>query len=71
MIEDSLTRGSDDTLGRVLWGLGTVVQVGPKRADTGPGPKHDGKAAPRIAELEAPRAKAYAIIGMCHLLKKI
>lgn len=62
--------GSDDTLGRVLWGLGTVVRWGPKEAIRALAQNMMAEAAPRIAELEAPRAKAYAIIGMCHLLKR-
>ena len=35
--------GGEDTLGRVLWGLGTVVRWGPKRTDAGSGTEHDGK----------------------------
>jgi hypothetical protein len=63
-------QGSDDTLGRILWGLGTVVRWGPKEQVRALAQNMMAKAAPRILELEAPRAKAYAIIGMYHLLQK-
>lgn len=63
-------QGSEDTLGRVLWGLGTVVRWGPKEQIRALAQNVMAKAAPRILELEAPRAKAYAIIGMYHLLQK-
>ena len=56
--------GSDDTLGRVLWGLGTVVRWGPKEQIRALAQDMMAKATPRILELEAPRAMAYAIIGM-------
>jgi rhamnogalacturonyl hydrolase YesR len=62
--------GSEDTLGRVLWGLGTVVRWGPKEQMRALAQNVMAKAAPRVLELEAPRAKAYAIMGMYHLLKK-
>ena len=63
-------QGTDDTLGRVLWGLGTVVRWGPKEQIRALAQNMMAKAAPRIPEIEAPRAKAYAIIGMSHLLQK-
>ena len=63
-------QGSDDTLGRVLWGLGTVVRWGPKEQIRALAQNMMAKAAPRILEIEAPRAKAYAIIGISHLLQK-
>jgi hypothetical protein len=63
-------QGSDDTLGRILWGLGTVVRWGPKEQIRALAQNMMAKAAPRILELDAPRAKAYAIIGMYHLLCK-
>lgn len=63
-------QGSDDTLGRVLWGLGTVVRWGSKEQVRALAQNMMVKAAPRILELEAPRAKAYAIIGIYHLLQK-
>ena len=63
-------QGSEDTLGRVLWGLGTVVRWGPKEAMRALAQNMMAEAVPRIAELEAPRAKAYAMIGMYHLLQK-
>ncbi len=63
-------QGSDDTLGRVLWGLGTVVRWGPKEQVRALAQNMMAKAAPRILELDAPRAKAYAIIGIYHLMQK-
>jgi len=63
-------QGSEDTLGRVLWGLGTVVRWGTKAQIRALAQNMMAKAAPRILELESPRAKAYAIIGMYHLLQK-
>ena len=62
--------GSDDTLGRVLWGLGTVVRWGPKEQIRALAQDMMDKATPRILELEAPRAMAYTIIGIDHLLQK-
>jgi hypothetical protein len=62
--------GSEDTLGRVLWGLGTVVRWGPKEPIRALAQNMMVKAAPKILELEAPRAKAYSIIGIYHLLQK-
>jgi glycosyltransferase involved in cell wall biosynthesis len=63
-------QGGDDTLGRVLWGLGTVVRWGPKEQVRALAQNMMAKAAPRILDLEAPRAKAYSIIGIYHLLQK-
>jgi glycosyltransferase involved in cell wall biosynthesis len=63
-------RGSDDTLGRVLWGLGTVVRWGPKEQIRALAQDMMDKATPRILEIEAPRAMAYTIIGIDHLLQK-
>ncbi len=62
--------GSDDTLGRVFWGLGTVVRWGPKEQIRALAQDMMDKATPRILELEAPRAMAYTIIGIDHLLQK-
>ena len=36
-------QGTDDTLGRVLWGLGAVVRWGPKRTNKSPGPEYNGQ----------------------------
>ena len=63
-------QGGEDTLGRVLWGLGTVVRWGPKEQMRALAQNMMAKAAPRIAELKTIRGKAYAIIGMYHLLKR-
>jgi len=63
-------QGSDETLGRVLWGLGTIVRWGPKEQVRALAQNMMAKAVPKILELDAPRAKADAIIGMYHLLEK-
>ncbi len=63
-------QGTDDTLGRVLWGLGTVVRWGPKEETRALAQNMMTKAAPKMLEITAPRAKAYAIIGIWHLLQK-
>ncbi len=63
-------QGSEDTLGRVLWGLGTVVRWGPKEQMRALAQNMMANAAPRIAELEALRGKAYSIMGMYHLLRR-
>jgi len=63
-------QGTDDTLGRVLWGLGTVVRWGPKEQIRALAQNMMAKAAPRMLEIAAPRAKAYAITGISHLLQK-
>jgi glycosyltransferase involved in cell wall biosynthesis len=63
-------QGSDETLGRVLWGLGTLVRWGPKEQVRALAQNMMAKAVPKILELDAPRAKADAIIGMYHLLQK-
>jgi hypothetical protein len=63
-------QGGEDTLGRVLWGLGTVVRWGPKEQMRALAQNMMAQAAPRIAELKTIRGKAYAIIGMYHLLER-
>jgi glycosyltransferase involved in cell wall biosynthesis len=63
-------QGSEDTLGRVLWGLGTVVRWGPKEQVRALAQNMMARAAPTVFEIQAPRAKAYAIMGMYHLLQK-
>ncbi|MEI6133923.1 MAG: hypothetical protein WCP72_03030, partial [Desulfomonile sp.] len=63
-------QGSDETLGRVVWGLGTVVRWGPKEQIRALAQNMMAKAAPRMLEFDAPRAKSDAIIGMYHLLQK-
>ncbi len=63
-------QGSDDTLGRVLWGLGTVVRWGPKEQVRALAQNMMAKAVPKTFEMQAPRAKAYSIIGLYHLLQK-
>ncbi len=63
-------QGSDDTLGRVLWGLGTVVRWGPKEQVRALAQNMMTRAVPEAIQISAPRAKAYSIIGLYHLLQK-
>ncbi len=63
-------QGSDDTLGRVVWGLGTVVRWGPKEQVRALAQNMMARAIPQMLEIEAPRAKAYSILGLFHLLQK-
>ena len=63
-------QGSDDTLGRVLWGLGTVVRWGPKEQVRALAQNMMARAVPEALQISAPRAKAYSIIGLYHLLQK-
>jgi glycosyltransferase involved in cell wall biosynthesis len=60
--------GSDDTLGRVTWGLGSVVRWGPNQRLRHLAQNMIEKALPRLEQLKSERAKAYAILGFHHLL---
>lgn len=62
--------GTDDTLGRVMWGLGTVVRWGPKQRLRHLAQSMMEKALPRLEQLDFPRGKAYAILGFHHLLDR-
>jgi glycosyltransferase involved in cell wall biosynthesis len=62
--------GSDDTLGRVIWGLGTVVRWGPNQRLRHLAQNMMEKALPKLERLESARGKAYAILGFHHLLDR-
>lgn len=62
--------GSDDTLGRVIWGLGSVVRWGPNQRWRHLAQNMMEKAFPRLEQLEFLRGKAYAILGFHHVLKR-
>jgi glycosyltransferase involved in cell wall biosynthesis len=64
------SEGTDDTLGRVIWGLGTVVRWGPNQRMRDLAQNMMERAAPRVEQLESPRAKAYAVLGFHHLLDR-
>lgn len=62
--------GSDDTLGRVMWGLGTVVRWAPSQRLRHLAQNIMEKAFPRLENIESPRGKAYAMLGFYHLLQR-
>jgi len=62
--------GSEDTLGRVLWGLGTAVRWAPTEGMRALAQNMMENAVPRMLELEHVRSKAYTIVGLCSLLKR-
>lgn len=64
------SEGTDDTLGRVMWGLGTVVRWGPKQRLRHLAQSMMEKALPRLEQLDFPRGKAYAILGFHHLMHR-
>lgn len=63
-------RGSDDTLGRVIWGLGNVVCYGTTEGKRALGQNMIEAAEGHLGRLNAPRAKAYAICGLHTALKR-
>ncbi len=63
-------QGSDDTLGRVLWGLGSVVRWGPTQRLRHMAQNMMEKSLPRTEEIQHLRGKAYAIIGFHYLLDR-
>jgi hypothetical protein len=62
--------GSEDTLGRVIWGLGLTMRWGPNDEIRALCQKMMEKTLPRIFEVQAIRSKAYIICGLYHILKK-
>ena len=63
--------GSDDTLGRVMSGLGAVVRWGPNQRFRDQAQNMMEKALPRLGELEYLRGKAYSMVGFHHLLQRL
>ena len=63
-------RGSDDTLGRVVWGLGHVVKSAPKTGTAFLARDMLERALVPLESLRAPRAKAYAICGLAAALER-
>lgn len=57
-------RGSEDTLGRVVWGLGHVMRAAPDAGMRNLARHMMEKARPHLERLVHPRAKAYAIMGL-------
>ena len=62
-------RGSEDTLGRALWGLGEAVAHGPTEITRGLAGEMFEKALGSL-QLQHPRAMAYAICGLYGFLQK-
>lgn len=61
-------RGSEDTLGRALWGLGTTVALAPDDGMRALARQMFERAL-GVLELEHPRAMAYAICGLYNFLE--
>ncbi len=62
-------QGSEDTLGRALWGLGTAVAYGPTEGIRALAREMFERAL-GVLELEHPRAIAYAICGLSNFLQR-
>ncbi len=62
-------RGSEDTLGRAMWGLGTAVRYAPTEGVRGLACNMFERAL-RVAEFSHPRAMAYALCGLYNLLQR-
>ncbi len=61
---------SDETLGRVMWGLGSVVRWSPNQRLRHLAQNMMENALPELETLNSLRAKAYAVIGFHHLLNR-
>ncbi len=62
--------GSEDTLGRVIYGLGHVVRGGPTREMRAMAQNMMEKTGHLLENLRCPRAKAYTICGLYAVLKR-
>jgi glycosyltransferase involved in cell wall biosynthesis len=62
--------GSDDSHGRALWALGTVLGRSNKRGLCGTASRLFEMALPEILELRSPRAWAFALLGIHEYLKR-
>jgi len=63
-------RGSQDTLGRVMWGLGEVLSFIEHDTTRKRAARMFEKAVPHIEHLSYPRAKAYALCGLAGALRR-
>jgi len=59
----------EDTLGRCVWGLGSVVENAPNPAMRAFAQNMIEKAQGQLGKLISPRAKAYSICGLCPVLQ--
>ena len=63
-------QGSDDTLGRAIFGLGHVVRWGLTEGMRALAHSMIEKSEPMLENINSPRAKAYTICGLCVALKR-
>jgi len=63
-------RGSEDTFGRVVWGLGEMLRRTNDEQIRAQVAHILERAAPHLSGLSSPRAKAYAICGLAAILKR-
>ena len=63
-------RGSDDSHGRALWALGTVLGRSEKRGLCGTASRLFELALPQILETTSPRAWAFALLGIHEYLRR-
>ncbi|MCL5264630.1 MAG: glycosyltransferase family 4 protein [Chloroflexi bacterium] len=63
-------KGSEDMLGRVVWGLGTTVRLTSSENLRALAQNMVEKAEPHLHQLNAPRAKAYAMCGLHAILQR-
>ncbi|MBN1918154.1 MAG: glycosyltransferase [Verrucomicrobia bacterium] len=59
---------NEDTLGRVVWGLGTLLRHAEDGEALARAASLLQRAAPRLGKLTCPRAKAYAVCGLAEVL---
>jgi hypothetical protein len=64
-------RGSEDTFGRVVWGLGAVLRWAEDEGLRARAARLLDDAAPHLGALTYPRAKAYAICGLAEVLRRV
>lgn len=65
------TNGSDDTLGRVVWGLGRLVASRPWKGAGALARSMLERALERVGEIRSPRAWAYVICGLAAALRRL
>ncbi len=61
--------GSEDALGRTVWALGYAVACPLHSASMGAAADMLGRALPYVQSLCSPRARAYAALGVAHLVR--
>jgi len=61
-------RGSEDAVGRAIWGLGYALRYAPRPSWRGVARTLLARALPQIASFTYPRARAYAALGLAHAL---